>query len=99
MRAYNDLIKSTLVPVYEKLLADGTVPSYGMDTEDFHTQKLGRVSSFYFTTADASAFDKASKALNEALDKDPAVGSALQSMVDREGHHDFLDRLRYMNNK
>ncbi|MGI8961553.1 MAG: hypothetical protein ACR2IV_17685 [Bryobacteraceae bacterium] len=98
MRAYNDLVKSALVPVFEKLLADGVVTSYGMDTEDFHTQKLGRV-TFYFTTADASAFDKASKAFDEAFDKSPALGSALQSMVDRQGHRDFLDRLRYMTNK
>ncbi|MFL6351132.1 MAG: hypothetical protein ACJ74Z_04670 [Bryobacteraceae bacterium] len=98
MRAYNDLVKGALVPVFEKLFADGTVTSYGMDTEDFHTQKLGRV-TFYFTTADASAFDKASKAFDEAFDKSPALGSALQSMVDRQGHRDFLDRLRYMSNK
>lgn len=98
MRAYNDLIKSTLVPVCEKLLADGVVTSYGMDTEDFHTQKLGRV-TFYFTTSDTAAFDKASKAFDEAFDKSPALGSALQSMVDRQGHRDFLDRLRYMRNK
>jgi hypothetical protein len=98
MRAYNDLVKSALVPAFEKLLADGVVTSYGMDTEDFHTQKLGRV-TFYFTTPDASAFDKASKAFDEAFEKSPALGSALQSMVDREGHRDFLDRLRYMSNK
>lgn len=98
MHAYNDLLKSTLVPVCEKLLADGAVTSYGIDTEDFHTQKLGRV-SFYFTTSDTSGFDKASKAFDEAFDKSPALGTALQSMVDREGHRDFLTRLRYMNNK
>jgi hypothetical protein len=98
MRAYNDLVKSALVPVFDKLVADGTVISYGMETEDFHTQKLGRV-SFFFTTADASAFDTANKAFDETFDKSPALGSALQSMVDRQGHRDFLDRLRYMNNK
>jgi hypothetical protein len=98
MRAYNDLVKSALVPVFDKLVADGVVISYGMDTEDFHTQKLGRV-TFYFTTADASAFDKANKAFDETFEKSPALGSALQSMVDRQGHRDFLDRLRYMNNK
>jgi hypothetical protein len=98
MRAYNDLVKSALVPVFEKLLADGVVTSYGMETEDFHNQKLGRV-TFYFTTPDTSAFDKASKALDGAFDSSPALGSALQSMVDREGHHDFLARLRYMSNK
>lgn len=98
MRAYNDLMKTALVPVCEKLLSDGVLSSYGIETEDVHTQKIGRV-TFYFTTADASGFDKASKAFDEALDKNPAFGDAFRSMVDRDGHRDFLDRLRYMNNK
>jgi hypothetical protein len=98
MRAYTDLIKTELVPLYEKLLADGVINSYGMDTEDFHTQKMGVV-TFYFTTPDAASFDKASKAFDEVFEKTPALGSAFQSMLDREGHRDFLDRLRYMNNK
>ena len=98
MRAYNDLMKSVLVPVYEKLLADGAITSYGMDTEDFHTQKLGRV-TFYFTTSDASGLDTASKAVDEALDKNPALGAAFRSLVEREGHTDFLARVRYMTNK
>ena len=98
MRAYTDLAKNALVPVFEKLLADGIVTSYSMDTEDFHTQKIGRA-TFYFTTPDAAAFDKASKAFDDAFEKNPALGSALQSMVDRQGHRDFLDRLRYMSNK
>ena len=98
MREYSDLMKSVLVPVYEKLLADGVVTSYAMDTEDFHTQKLGRA-TFYFTTSDASGVDKASKAIDEMLEKNPALGAAFRSMVEREGHRDFLDRLRYMANK
>ncbi len=98
MHAYNELMKSALVPVCEKLLADGVLTSYGMETEDVHTQKLGRV-TFYFTTRDAAGFDKASKAFDEAFDKSPALGTAVQSMVAREGHRDFLTRLRYMNNK
>ncbi|MBV9612557.1 MAG: hypothetical protein JO091_08795 [Acidobacteriaceae bacterium] len=98
MRAYTDLIKSSVVPVYEKLLADGVVTSYGMATEDFHVGKLGHV-TFYFTTNDAAGFDKASKAFDEFFEKEAAAGTALQSMVDREGHSDFLMRLRYMNNK
>jgi hypothetical protein len=98
MRAYNDLAKTELVPVLEKLIADGTLTAYGMATEDFHTAKLGQV-TFYFTTPDAASFDKAGKAIDDAFDKNPALIGALQSMTDREGHRDFLDRLRYMNNK
>jgi hypothetical protein len=82
MREYNDLMKSALVPVCEKLLADGVVTSYGMDTEDFHQQKLGRV-TFYFTTSDASGIDKAGKAFDEAFDKNPALGVAFRSLTER----------------
>jgi len=98
MREYNDLIKSSLVPVCEKLLADGVLTSYGMDTEDFHQQKLGGV-TFYFTTADASGLDKASKAFDQAFDSNAALGAAFRSLTEREGHRDFLDRLRFMVNK
>ena len=98
MRAYNDLIRSTLVPVYDRLVDDGVVTSYGMDEEDFHTQKIGRV-SFYFTTNDTAAFDKASKAFDEAFEKNTTLIPALQSMVERDNHRDFLARVRFMSNK
>jgi hypothetical protein len=98
MHAYDELMKNMVVPIFEKLLADGVVTSYAMSTEDFHQDKLGLVVSI-FTTNDAAAFDKASKELDEALDKNPAIRSALQSMVEREGHRDFLEQLQYMGNK
>lgn len=98
MRRYTDLVKQVMVPMFEKLLADGIITSYTMATEDYHKGKIGQVAT-WFTAADASAFDKASKAMDEAFDKNPALASALQSMVEREGHRDFLDRVRYMNNK
>ena len=98
MRAYNELVRSAIVPVFDKLVADGSVLSYGMGTEDFHTQKIGRV-TFYFTTPDAASFDKASKAMEESFDNNPALGSALESMVEGENHRDFLGRIRYINNK
>lgn len=98
MRAYTDLMKSSVVPLFEKLMADGAVTSYGMDTEDFHSGKIGRV-TFYFTTPDAAGFDKASKAFDEAFEKNPSIGLAFNSMVNGDTHRDFLDRVTYMNNK
>jgi hypothetical protein len=98
MREYTDLIKKLIVPVYEKLMADGVVTSYGVDTEDFHQQKLGRVTE-YFMTADAMGLDAVTKAFDDAFTQNPALGAAFQSMVDRENHRDFLSRLRYMSNK
>ncbi|MBV9404518.1 MAG: hypothetical protein JO211_04180 [Acidobacteriaceae bacterium] len=98
MQAYTQLVKSQLVPVMEKLIADGAVNAYGMATEDFHTGKMGLV-TFYFTTPDATSFDKASKAMDAMFDASPSLNAAFRSMVDSEGHIDFLDRLRYMNSK
>jgi len=98
MRDFNEVEKNTFVPVFEKLLADGVVTSYGMDTEDFHTQKIG-LAVFHFTVPDADGLDKVDKALDEAFDKSPTIGPAFRSLVEREGHRDFLDRVRVMTNK
>ena len=98
MREFNELEKSTLIPAFDKLLADGVVNSYSLDTEDFHTQKLGVV-VFYFTTSDADGLDQVDKALDDAFAKVPTFGAAFRSLVEREGHRDFLDRVRYMTTK
>jgi hypothetical protein len=98
MRAYTEFVKRELVPLYEKLLADGTITSYGMGTEDFHTGNIGFV-TFWFTTPDTASFDTASKAFDQVSSKNPSAVAAFRSMVDLEGHRDFLDRLRYMQYK
>jgi hypothetical protein len=98
MRDVRDLEKNNIVPVMERLLAEGTVTSYGMETEDFHSQKLGRV-DFYTTVSDAAAMDKVDKAMNELFEKNPTLGDAFQSMTESEGHRDYLMRVRYLKNK
>ncbi len=98
MREYNELLKSTMVPVLDKAMADGVIVSYGFATEDYHTGKLGRV-TFYCMLPDADALDKLDKIMSDAFDKSPAYGEAFRSLVDREGHRDFLDRVRTMTNK
>jgi hypothetical protein len=98
MREYNELVKNNLNPVLDKLVADGTVVSYGFATEDYHTGTLGRV-TFYTMLPDADALDKVDKAFDDAFDKMPSYGLAFRSLVDREGHRDFLERIRTMTNK
>ena len=94
-RAFRDLINSRLVPVLEKQLADGALVSYSVDTEDYHTEKPGRV-SFVFTTADTAGLDKVDQALEAAFDKDNEIGPAIRTMTDGEGHRDFLLRVTHM---
>jgi len=97
MHAYTELTKSVFVPVLEKLLAEGTITSYGQLSEDYHTGKLGVVYD-YITVPDAASLDKANKAFDEAFGS-PAVGDAMRALTEREGHRDYLTRLRYMMSK
>jgi hypothetical protein len=95
MRSYSELTKSSIVPIMEKLLAEGSITSYGLLREDFHQQKLGTVYQ-YITLPNASALDQVNKALQDAFKDSPAYGDAVQALADREGHQDFLTRLRFM---
>jgi len=97
MHAYNELTKSAFVPILEKLLAEGAITSYGQLTEDYHTGKLGTVYD-YITVPDAASLDKANKAFEDAF-SNPAIGDAIRALTEREGHRDFLVRLRYMTSK
>jgi hypothetical protein len=98
MRGYTELTKKLVVPVLEKLLADGTITSYGELTEDYHTGKLGAVSD-YFMVPDAASLDKANKALEDLFDNTAGIGSAFESLTERDGHRDFLTRIRFMVSK
>jgi hypothetical protein len=97
MHAYTELTKSVFVPVLEKLLAEGTITSYGQLTEDYHSGKLGVVYD-YITVPDAASLDKANKAF-DAVFSSPGIGDALRALTEREGHRDYLTRLRYMTSK
>ena len=76
MRNYTELTKKLLVPVLEKLLAEAPISSYGQLTEDYHMPRSWEPSSEHFTVPDAASMDKASKALDEVFDSNPALGAA-----------------------
>ncbi len=96
-RAYSELNKKVIMPVLEKLLAEGTITSYGSMTEDYHTEKIGAVFD-YFTVPDAASLDKANKALEDLFDT-PGLGDAFRAVTSPEGHRDYLTKIRFMNNK
>ena len=98
MRAYSQLTKNMIVPMLEKLLAEGTITAYGELTEDYHQQKLGMVYD-YVTVPDAASLDKFNKAFDDLFDKNPALGDAFRAVTERDGHRDYLTRLRFMVNK
>lgn len=98
MRGYTEFVKKVFVPVLDKLLADGTITSYGELTEYYHQDKPGVVWD-YFTAPDTAALDKANRALEQVFDNDPTFGAALRSLAEVEGHRDYLTRIRFMVSK
>jgi hypothetical protein len=85
------LSKNLFVPLLEKLLADGTIHEYEVDTEAIHTEAPGTFWIFYMA-ANAEALDKVNAALREALKANPLGGPAFASMVDSTPHRDDLLR-------
>lgn len=98
MHAFNEVTKTMFVPVLDKLVADGTITSYGMLTEDYHQEKLGTVYQ-YFTVPDAASLDKVNKAFEDAFGNNPTISDAFRALTERDGHQDFLTRLRFMVSK
>ncbi|MGC2401509.1 MAG: hypothetical protein WA510_17060 [Acidobacteriaceae bacterium] len=83
------LSKRLVVPLLEKLLADGTLQEYEVDTQAVHTEAPGTFSIVYLA-ARADALDKVNAALDEAMKSDPMGVVGFGSMVDMSAHHDEL---------
>jgi hypothetical protein len=89
--AVEKLSKNLFVPLLEKLLADGTLLEYEIDTEAVHTEAPGTFWIFYITQ-NAEGIDKTNAAVREAMKANPLGGPAFDSMVDFTAHRDYLAR-------
>ncbi len=89
--AVDVLSKNLFVPFFEKLLADGTVNEYEIDTQAIHTEAPGTFYLFYITP-NAEGLDKVNAALRETMKASPLGGAAIGSMVDFTAHRDDLAR-------
>lgn len=89
--AVETLSKNLLVPLFEKLLADGTLHEYEVDTESIHTGSPDTFWIFYIT-ANAEGLDKVNAALRETMKANPLGGPAFDSMIDVSAHRDELAR-------
>jgi hypothetical protein len=85
------LSKKLIVPLLEKLFADGTLREYEVDTQAIHTEAPGSFTIIYLA-ASAEGLDKVNAALDAAIKADPLGGVAFGSMVDITAHHDELGR-------
>jgi hypothetical protein len=85
------LSKNLIVPILEKMLADGTIHEYEIDTEAIHTEAPGTFFIEYVAT-NAEGLDKVNAAVREALKTNPLSGPAFGAAVESSAHRDFLSR-------
>ena len=85
------LAKQVFVPMLEKLLADGAIHEYEIDTEVIHTDDPG-IFAIDVIAANAEGLDKFNAAVQERNKANPLLGPALGSWVDTKEHRDFLSR-------
>jgi hypothetical protein len=89
--AVDTLANSAIVPLMEKMLANGTISEYEIDTEAIHTAAPGTFFVFYLTP-NADGIDKMNAALRDNLKSNSLIAPAFDSVVDFTGHRDYLDR-------
>jgi hypothetical protein len=87
--AVEKLSKHLFVPLLDKLIADGTLLEYEIDTEAIHTEAPGTFWIFYLT-GNPEGLDKVNAAVREAMKSNPLGGPAFDNMVDFSAHRDYL---------
>ena len=85
------LAESVVVPLYEKLLADGTIIEYEVDTQAVHSGDPNLFAVVYITPT-AEGIDKVNAAVRAAIKAEPLGGQAFGSTIDWTKHRDYLTR-------
>ena len=83
------LSKGFIVPLFEKLMAGGSVHAYQIAEQAIHTADPGEFFVF-FVTPKAEGLDKVNAALAEAIHTNSLAESAIASMIDMSQHRDEL---------
>lgn len=89
--AIDTIATNVMGPIMEKLLADGTIHEWEIDTEAVHTDPPGTFWIFYLC-ASPDGLDKVSGAIRDAVKANPLIVPAFDSMVSFKEHRDYLTR-------
>jgi hypothetical protein len=89
--AIDTLAKSVMVPRLEKMLANGTIIEYEIDTEAIHTSAPGAFFVFYLTP-NAEGIDKMNDSLRDTVKNNPLILPAFDLATESSAHRDYLDR-------
>jgi len=83
--------KAFIVPLMEKLLADGSIVEYEVDEEAIHTESPAGFWVEYITP-NSAGLDKVNAALGEALKANTFMGQAFDAVSEGADHRDYLSR-------
>ena len=75
------ILSSFYVPLFERVLADGTIVEYEIDREIFHSTDLRAQLHFSFVTPSAEGLDKLNAAIRAAISKNSLLEPAFGSMM------------------
>ncbi len=89
--AFDNLCQHLIVPVLEKLVADGTVEEYEIDTMAIHTSAPGMFVIVTLTPA-PEGIDAVQAAVRDAVKAHPLGTQAFDSVTDYSAHRDELDK-------
>jgi hypothetical protein len=89
--ALKTLSKSLIGPLLEKMLADGTITEWEIDTQALNTEAPGTF-IIYYVTNNADAMDKVDAAIQEDLKANPLAGPAFGSAVEMSSARDEVTR-------
>lgn len=95
---FYETFRRYMLPVYKKLLADGVIVSYQLDTEYNIENAPGRFFAVTMTR-NAEDQDKIRMAIGELFEKNPAVLDELISTTVVNSRNDFLARVTSMTHK
>ena len=88
--AVDTLSKNVIVPLLEKLLADGTLYEYEIDTQALHTEAPGTFLIVY-VAKNPEGLDKVDAAVRAMGKTNPLTGASFGSMTQSSAHRDELD--------
>ena len=91
-------MKGTLVAILEKLLADGALHGYQIDTESIHSNDPGQMNIAILANG-AEGLDKFNMALEGWEKTNAASYAGLSGLLDPHGHRDILAHVDAMNHK
>jgi hypothetical protein len=92
------ILKATMGAMLEKLLADGAIHSYSIESEIVHSEDPG--STFVVLVANgAEGLDKFNAAVTDMGKNNPLGLAAYGSVTDTHGHRDVLGRVNTMTSK